>query len=389
MTVLQPMHKGISQQIFARGAQPRLAPRGRERFPDGKGARGSDGSARRAARTRLREEGSLIFLPEPDGSVRQRGVRARGLCWRKLPARAGTSRPASAPLGSGAREGTRWDGRERARREPGERAAEAGGLAAPAELSPRPGQRGSGSWRCRWRPRGSRPRVTGLENAAWRHEAAGRDGRGSVLHAARRTVSALGPGTWSSRAWGRAEEVKHRRGAGEADPPRELEAESERDREREAPGPGLASAISAERPKRSPRSTLTKEESFIPLIFLMKEKKTKANHALYAAQRGAAGARRGPVPLSHGSGADSHSLPLRPAGRLREAPGSGRRLPKAGPGFTTSKDDARRDELLMLASTPYRSRFLQMEFYSLSSIASSLAASVLHVLGRQPGHPLS
>lgn len=80
---------------------------------------------------------------------------------------------------------------------------------------------------------------------------------------------------------------------------------------------------------------------------------------------GAAGARRGPVPLSHGSGADSHSLPLRPAGRLREAPGSGRRLPKAGPGFTTSKDDARRDELLMLASTPYRSRFLQMEFYSL------------------------
>lgn len=86
---------------------------------------------------------------------------------------------------------------------------------------------------------------------------------------------------------------------------------------------------------------------------------------------GAAGARRGPVPLSHGSGADSHSLPLRPAGRLREAPGSGRRLPKAGPGFTTSKDDARRDELLMLASTPYRSRFLQMEFYSLSSSASS------------------
>lgn len=82
---------------------------------------------------------------------------------------------------------------------------------------------------------------------------------------------------------------------GEAEPRRELEAE--REKKREAPGPGLASAISAESPKRSPRSTLTKRRKFYSSYFFNeRKKKIKANHALYAAQRGGCRRPEGPRP---------------------------------------------------------------------------------------------
>lgn len=185
MTVLQ-MHKGISQQIFARGARPRLAPRGRERFP----MRGSNGSARRAARTRRREEGSLLLLPELD---------VLGVCV------AGSSRPASQLLGSGAREGTRSDGRERRAGTEGDRGRWARG---PRRAPPAPGAarfRGAGGAAG---GREARGRVTGLKNAP----GGTRPPEGTTAGLSC-TGSALGPGTRSSRARGRAEEVKHRCGA--------------------------------------------------------------------------------------------------------------------------------------------------------------------------------
>lgn len=182
MTVLQ-MHKGISQQIFARGA---LAPWGQERFP----MRGSNGSARRAARTRRREEGSLLLLPELD---------VLGVCV------AGSSRPASQLLGSGAREGTRSDGRERRAGTEGDRGRWARG---PRRAPPAPGAarfRGAGG---ATGGREARGRVTGLKNAP----GGTRPPEGTTAGLSC-TGSALGPGTRSSRTRGRAEEVKHRRGA--------------------------------------------------------------------------------------------------------------------------------------------------------------------------------
>lgn len=75
--------------------------------------------------------------------------------------------------------------------------------------------------------------------------------------------------------------------------------------------------ISAERPKRSPRSTLTKEESFIPLIFLMKEKQ-KIKQTMHFRRPSAGlpapgGVPSPPLPSSAAGGAASGDAGERPA----------------------------------------------------------------------------